>query len=138
MKDTRKPRVGVGVIIVKDDKVLLGKRRGSHGAGYWAFPGGHLEFNESVEGCARREVAEETGIRLKNVRKLIYTNDRYHKEGMHYITCFVLAEYRSGVVRNLEPDRCEGWSWFAWGKFPKPLFIPVQNLLKEKQNPLAA
>lgn len=40
------PRIGVGVCIVKNNLVLMGKRSGSHGAGQWDFPGGHLEFNE--------------------------------------------------------------------------------------------
>src|SRR5258707_8500479 len=52
------PQVGVGVVVVRDGKVLLGLRRGSHGSGAWALPGGHLEWGESVESCARREVTE--------------------------------------------------------------------------------
>ena len=46
------PKVGVGVVVVKDGKVLVGKRIGSHGAETWAFPGGHLEWNEKIEECA--------------------------------------------------------------------------------------
>ena len=60
--DTQAIRVGVGVIIVRDGNVLLGERAGSHGAGTWALPGGHLEFGETVADCARREVLEETGF----------------------------------------------------------------------------
>lgn len=40
------PRIGVGVLIFRDGKLLLGKRRGSHGAGDWSAPGGHLEFGK--------------------------------------------------------------------------------------------
>ena len=60
----QKPKVGLGVCIVKDNKVLLGKRKGSHGAGTWSFPGGHLEFQETWEKCAKREVLEETGLKI--------------------------------------------------------------------------
>ncbi len=62
-----KPKVGIGVMILKDGKVLLGKRKGSHGAGQYAFPGGHLEYMESFEDCARRETREECGIEIQNI-----------------------------------------------------------------------
>jgi len=68
-------RVGVGVIVVKDDKVLMGKRIGSHGENSWSFPGGHLEMFESVHECAKREVKEETGIEIKNLQDVTFTND---------------------------------------------------------------
>ena len=73
MDEKNRPKVGVGVIVIKDGKILLGKRKGPHGGGFWAFPGGHLEFNESLEDCARREVLEETGISIKNIKKFTLT-----------------------------------------------------------------
>ena len=57
-----RPKIGFGVIVIKDNKVLLGKRKNAHGEGFWCFPGGHLEFNEEIGDCAVREVKEETGI----------------------------------------------------------------------------
>ena len=57
-------RVGVAVIIKHQNTILLGERIGAHGANTWATPGGHLEFGESVEQCAIREVFEETGLKL--------------------------------------------------------------------------
>lgn len=63
-----KINVGVGVMIFdKDGMILLGKRKGSHGAGEYSFPGGHLEYGESFEECAKREVMEECGIEIKNL-----------------------------------------------------------------------
>ncbi len=59
--DLGKIRVGVGIMIFKDGKVLMGRRKGSHGAGEYAFPGGHLDFGESFEDCAKRETLEEAG-----------------------------------------------------------------------------
>ena len=127
-----RPKVGLGVIIVKDGKVLLGKRKGGSGTGTWAFPGGHLEYNETFEECAKREVMEEVGIKIKNIQKLTFTNDvdppSYPN---HYITLFFKSEYDSGDVQNCEPDKCEGWEWFAWHNLPQPLFLSLQNLMKE-------
>ena len=42
------PLVGVAVMIIRDGKVLFGKRLASHGTGTWHLPGGHLEFMETV------------------------------------------------------------------------------------------
>ena len=64
----QRPKVGVGVLIVKGSSVLLGKRKGLAGAGTWATPGGHLEFGESWAQCAVREVHEETGLTVTDVR----------------------------------------------------------------------
>jgi len=128
-------RVGVGVVVIHDGKVLLGKRKGSHGAGTWAFPGGHLEFGESFETCAEREVFEETGVKIKHIQKITFTNDPMPLENKHYVTCYVKAEMDEGDVQIMEPNKCEAWEWFAWDQLPEPLFIPLLNLLKEGINP---
>jgi 8-oxo-dGTP diphosphatase len=47
MDEIKRPKVGVGVIIKKDGKVLMGKRKNAHGDGTWSFTGGHLEFGEA-------------------------------------------------------------------------------------------
>ena len=126
-----RPSVGVAVIVIKSGKVLLGKRKGSHGAGYWAFPGGHLEMNESIEVCARREVFEETGISIDNIRYAAFTNDIFKEEKKHYVTLFVVADYHGGEIQVVEPDKCEKWDWFIWGKFPENLFLSLKNLLAQ-------
>lgn len=123
------PRVGVSVILVRDDKVLIGKRKGSHGAGCWAFPGGHLEHGESFEDCVRREVLEETGALVKNICFSACTNDVFSAE-KHYVTVFLRAEYAGGEIRVREPEKCEGWVWCKWSELQEPLFLPLKNLLK--------
>ena len=126
----KRPSVGIAVIVIKDKWVLLGKRKNAHGSGTWAFPGGHLEFNESIEDCAKREVLEETGIQIKNMRCGPYTNDIFTDENMHYITLFVIAEYHSGTLVVREPHKCEKWGWFKWPPDVQPFFLPITNLLK--------
>jgi 8-oxo-dGTP diphosphatase len=126
-----RPLIGVAVIVVKDARVLLGKRKNAHGADTWAFPGGHLELNESITDCAAREVFEETGLSIKNLRCGPYTNDIFAAENRHYVTLFVLADHESGAPVVKEPHKCEIWEWSQWPPGQKPLFLPIQNLLKQ-------
>ncbi|MEE4606917.1 MAG: NUDIX hydrolase [Desulfobacteraceae bacterium] len=126
----KRPLVGIAVVVIKDNRVLLGKRKNAHGSGTWAFPGGHLEFNESIEACAKREVLEETGIRIKNLRYGPYTNDIFADEDKHYVTLFVIADYDSGSPMVKEPNKCEKWAWFQWPPNVQPCFLPIENLLK--------
>jgi 8-oxo-dGTP diphosphatase len=126
----KRPLIGVAVLVIKEGRVLLGKRKNAHGSGTWAFPGGHLEFNESIKACARREVSEEAGIQIKNLRYGPYTNDIFAGEGKHYVTLFVLADYDSGTPAAKEPHKCEEWEWIPWPPDVQPCFLPLANLLK--------
>lgn len=83
------PRVGIGVFIWQNKKFIIGKRKGSHGDGTWTLPGGHLEFGETIEQAAKREAAEEVGVRIKNIKILAVTNDVFKKENKHYVTVWV-------------------------------------------------
>ena len=88
MEEKKFPRVGIGIFVLKDGKFLLCKRKNSHGAGHWQLPGGHLEFNEKLEDCARREVIEETGVKIKNIRSSTITNDIFKKVILSTFLCF--------------------------------------------------
>ncbi len=131
-----RPKVGVGVIVLKDGKVLFQKRKGAHGEGTWSFPGGHLEFNESWEECAKRETMEEFGVSIKNVRFAGLTNDIHTSEGKHYITIFMLSELDSGEPRIMEPHRTVEIGWKDWNDMPRPLFLPITRLLEQGYSPL--
>jgi len=132
---SKNPQIGVGAIVIKNNKILLGKRKKSHGAGGWQFPGGHLEFGETIEDCAKREVLEETGLSITNIRLGPYTNDIFSLEEKHYVTLYVIANYQSGELTICEPEKCEQWDWFEWNNLPQPLFLPIENLLKQKFSP---
>ena len=132
---TQPPRVGVGVIIIRDGQVLLLRRRNVHGAGSWSTPGGHLEFGESPEECAVREAKEETGVDIADVRFRAVTNDVFEAEGKHYITLWMESKYAAGeAVVNAAYEMSEV-GWFAWDALPTPLFLPLQNLLDGQRYP---
>jgi 8-oxo-dGTP diphosphatase len=119
-----RPKVGLGVIVVKDGKVLVGKRRGSHGEGQYAFPGGHLEWFETYKTCAEREVLEETGMAV-DYRPLSHlqpqafvTNNHMAEDHKHYITIYVVCDWQSGEPVNTQPDKCSGWEWVTFDQLP--------------------
>lgn len=123
------PKVGVGVIVLKEGKILLGERLSSHGAGTWAIPGGHLEFGETFEECARREVEEETGLTDIEIKKLICVkNDRVYDK--HFVTLGILAELKSGEPMVMEPGKAENWTWFDPGELPSKMFLPSKHVIE--------
>jgi len=130
------PRVGVAVIVRRDGKILLGHRLStSHGSGTWQFPGGHLEMFEDVDGCAMREVAEETGLRVTNLTRGPFTNDLFAAEGRHYVTLYVIADATEGEPVVREPEKCAEWRWCEWNALPAPLFLPIENLKAQGYRP---
>ncbi|NWO56436.1 nucleotide triphosphate diphosphatase NUDT15 [Chromohalobacter israelensis] len=127
-------RVGVAAVILREGRVLLGERIGSHGAYTWATPGGHLELGESIEECAQRETFEETGLVVNTFKKLSFTNDVFEQHNKRYVTLFVVTCCSSSEPQFIEPDKCMQWKWFELDKLPEPLFLPLANFLKESVN----
>lgn len=128
----QRPGVGVLVILRYNDNVLLGKRKGSHGHGEWSFPGGHLEMNETIEECGKREVFEETGIKIMNtsISNSEYTNDMFQKDNKQYITLYQKYIMNEPTTPELlEPEKCFEWKWFHIDHLPEPLFLCVKNYL---------
>ncbi|CQH36155.1 ADP-ribose pyrophosphatase [Yersinia frederiksenii] len=85
--------VGVGVIIVNQQgDILLGKRCSQH-APYWSIPGGHMEVGESFEQAAIREVFEETGLDINNIKVIALCNNiaTWREEGKHTVSVCLLA-----------------------------------------------
>ena len=105
-----RPKVGVGVIVLKDGKVLIGERLASHGAGTFSIPGGHMEFGESFEETALREVKEETGLTDLEMKDLVCVkSDRIY--GKHFVTIGMVAEWKSGEPVAMEPEKAANWAW---------------------------
>lgn len=117
--------VGVGVavaIINPDGQVLLGRRKGAHGAGQWAFPGGWIDREDgSIKAACLREVQEETGVVISwrsasRIQRLIETSNDYPTNGFRAITLFYtvsISVQEAGAIKNMEPDKCAEWRWVS-------------------------
>jgi 8-oxo-dGTP diphosphatase len=123
-----RPKVGVAVFIIKDGKFVMTHRQGSHGKDTWGLPGGHLEYGESWEECAKREALEEVGLDIKNVRFLGVTNTVFENEGKHSVTIFMIADRETGQATNLEPQKSKEIAWFTYETMPGNLFKPMLDL----------
>lgn len=110
-------KTGIAVIILSEGKTLIGKRKGKHGAGIWAFPGGHIEpTDKNIEECAKREVLEETGLKIECINfdgfgPDLFTTFDIIGNNTKYITLYVIAKLIGGNLENKEPDKCEEWKW---------------------------
>ncbi len=139
MGDEKKIGVGFGVMILREGKILLGRRHDDpekassllNGAGKWTMPGGKLHFGETFEQGAKREVEEETGIRLNNVKLICVNNDRV--ETAHFVTVGLFSDSFNGEPRVMEPDEIIEWRWFDLASLPSPLYFPSAKVLENYQ-----
>ncbi len=97
-----RPFVGVGVVVWRDDKVLLIQRGKEPRKGQWSLPGGAQELGETVAETAVREVAEETGVAIQ-VLGLVDVVDTIRRDGAdkvqyHYTLVDLCARWRDGEL----------------------------------------
>ena len=131
-------RVGLGVLVNKSGRVLMLRRSKVHGDGAWSAPGGHIDQGETLEQCAEREVLEETGVTIRNIRFFAVTNDIFEAEGKHYVTIWMSADYERGSAFVAAPEEASEVGWFDHSALPEPLFVPFQNLISGKHYPVDA
>jgi len=121
--------VGIGVLVFRKGKILLGNRVNKKHAG-WSPPGGHLEEGESFEEGAARELREETGLSASGFRVVGATSDVF-PDGVHYVTIFLKAEKTAGEPKP--NNEFGGLKWFSPSALPKPLFLPLRNFLRQNR-----
>ena len=136
MEEKKKLGVGFGIMVLKDNKLLLGRRHDNpekassllDGAGTWTMPGGKLEFGETFENGAKREVLEETGIKLNKVNVICVNQDIV--ETAHFITIGLFSDAFSGEPKIMEPDEITEWHWFDLNNLPSPIYFPSAKVLE--------
>lgn len=130
-----RPRIGIGIVLENaEGEVLLLLRKGSHGDGEWALPGGSLEFGETIFSGAKREAQEELGIQIDYL-SIVSLNDELQfipTHQKHFVVIVILAKTWKGEPRIMEPEKCAEMRWFSRDALPAPLFastsIALQNI----------
>ena len=121
-------KIGVGVMIFKDGKVLIGKRKNRHGDGEYSFCGGGLDYMQSFEDCAKQEVLEEAGIKIKNIKFLCLYNETTYPP-RHTIMVGFTADWESGEPQTFPDERVGDWNWYEIDNIPEPFFIPAKVMV---------
>ncbi len=139
----KKMGTGFGVMVLRDGKVLLGQRHVDpekadslmNGEGTWTMPGGKLDFGESFEGGAVRELREETGIVVQESDLEVISLSNDIVPTAHFVTIGLLCKFEPGgdiyeqEPQVMEPDEITQWKWFPLDELPTPLFKPSEKVL---------
>jgi len=125
------PQIGVGVVVKRCGRYLLGLRSGTErGRSTWSTPGGSVAPAETVLACAVRELQEETGSRAERARVIFQAPDRL-EDGRQWESVFVAVDVAGDAEPELrESQKCSGWGWFEPRSLPSPLFAPVASMFE--------
>lgn len=130
----KSPKITVDGIIIKDDKILLIKRKNEPFKDKWALPGGFVEYNETVEDAVIREIFEETGLQT-NIDKIIgvYSDPKRDPRG-HTITIAYLLKIKKGDMKS--GDDALDVKFFSLNQFPPLSFdhdIIINDAIRRKK-----
>lgn len=126
-------QVSVAVILIKGDRIYLAQRFTQPGYGTWALAGGKVDPGESLEVTLRREVREEAGVEIKNIRFVRREVTLFDDEGYAFINHTFVAEIVDGEPEHLEPNKIGPWRSFRLDELPDDLFPPNRRLLIEER-----
>lgn len=131
--------VGVGAMVFNDDGLVFLAQRGPHATnecGCWEFPGGRVEFGETLRQAVQREFVEEYAMQIEVGALLCLDDHILPDEGQHWISPTFLATYITGDPTILEPEKCTAIGWFSLDKLPHPLSLITQaNIRAYHDNP---
>ena len=124
-----KTQVAAAVIVLRDSKILLLKRKGSEGSGTWSIPGGKVDFMEDPKDACARELLEETGLTAQKLEFVHYTNDIHEDTNKHFVTLRFVCRDFIGEPKVMEPLKSTEIGWFSVDDLPTPMFKPTMDLL---------
>jgi 8-oxo-dGTP diphosphatase len=115
------PGLGVGLVILRDRKILLYRRMRAPEAGHWSIVGGKVDHMEPAEQAARREAEEETGLSIGRVNLLGATELISDADAQHWVSLLYVASEFDGEPQLTEPDKLSDFGWFSRADLPQPL-----------------
>ena len=118
-------------MLVRDGRVLMGRRVSGQRPSWWGWIGGRLEFGETLQDCARREAREEAGVEVTNLHLLCISS--IIVEDQHWIDVEFLGEIASGEPQTTATDELTDWGWFPIDQLPDPIFEPAKLALRSYQ-----
>lgn len=129
-------KTGVGVMLINNNKVLLGHRvkkskdtGGIYEPDSWTFPGGKQEYNETILETAIRETKEETNLELKEMQ--VFTATDEFQPDRHFVTIGVISSSYEGELKIMEPDKINEWKWIDLNDLPNNIYTPSKNMIDE-------
>lgn len=127
-------RVGIGVLILQNGRLLLGHRvrnaadtGGIYEPDSWCLPGGKQEYGETILEGAVRETKEETNLDINDLQVYSAVDDL--QPGKHYVTIQVIARACSGTLCVMEPEKQDEWKWFSVDQLPKNIYTPSKKFI---------
>lgn len=126
--------VGCGALLINVAGEILLLQRGQasrNEAGYWARPGGAVEFGETIADAVRREVREELGVEIELLDDLGWTEQFMPQAGQHWVSIGFCARIVSGEPRVVEPQKTAALGWFAPDALPAPLSATTAQSIRE-------
>lgn len=129
-------KVGVGVMILDNNKILLGhrslKRKDTGGIfepDTWSLPGGKQEYDETVYETAVREIKEETNLDINNPKVFSVSDD--FQSDRHFVTIEMITNEYSGTLKIMEPEKEDEWKWFELDNLPNNLYSPSKKFIEK-------
>lgn len=113
------PKIGVGIILLKEQQVLLVRRKNPPGAGKWSLPGGKQEYGETVQQTARRELREETGLDCGPLILAGYVDSIHYDDAGHITFHYTILDFAARYIGG-QPQAADDvldWAWVSPDEF---------------------
>ena len=122
-------KISVGILVFKGDSILFGRVKDKAGNTEYILPVGHLEFMESFSECAKREIIEECGIMIEDIKFQFVSNTNDYRP-KHFVHIGLIAKWKSGTPEVLEPGGIEFWEWRSRTDIPKQLSVGAELTIR--------